>query len=205
VRAYPHDEQFAQETADRLQYGKKLAKNTISCTTGQCVQAGITASYAGFIDISNISGQIIFPRKHNNPYVYFVITDRLTPVTMLGNTIAHLAFTPGADSALYKVQQNYDIETNTVFWNTQKIEKPDNNIIPLESIIIIAKPKNVVIPEGVTITQEGPNLILPDVYVKKGVNLINNTLYMLNLSYLFSLPNSKYKQEEKRYLEQTGD
>ncbi|HRN77738.1 MAG TPA: hypothetical protein PLU71_00705 [Candidatus Dependentiae bacterium] len=205
VRPYPHDEQFAQETADRLQCGKKLAKETISCATNQCLQAGITASYAGFIDVSSLTGQITFPRKHAEPYVYMVITDRIVPVPMLGNTIRHLAFNPGTATALYKIQQNYDTQTNKVFWNTQKIEKPDSNIIPFESIIIIAKPKHIVVPEGITLTQEGPNLILPDIYAKKGVNLIDSTLYMLNLSYLFGLPYTKYKQEDKRYLEQTGD
>jgi len=201
IRPYPGDQAFAQEMANRLQNGKKFAKRQLYCIANQCAQAGVIATYAGYLRVSNSSGQIIFPRKHEQPLIYLIVTDKLVPITMIANTVHHLQFDPSADVALYKVEQKYDEQINQYYWDVTTIKKT-SDIVPLEALVIISKPKNVIVPTGVTLTTESPNLILPDIYIKKDVNPINNALYMLNLAHLFSQASVKYKQEAKRYLQQ---
>ena len=93
-----------------------------------------------------------------------------------------------------------DEETKLQLWQVSKIPTPENNQIPAtESLVIIAKPHNIHIPLGATLTTQDANLMLPTMYVKKGINSTRNALYMLNLNFLFRPIDLLYKREAKRY------
>ena len=80
----------------------------------------------------------------------------------------------------------------------KQVQLPDDSqITPLNSIVIIAKPKHVYVAQGVTLAQESANLILPTMYIKKGISINRNALYMLNLAPFFRPVDFMYKRQPK--------
>ena len=159
----------------------KIAKNHLHYLTRDRGMGGIFCSYAGYITTSNKVGQIIFPLKQDTPKFSLIITNNITPMLMAGNTIHHWNIAHNAPLDLYTIHQKQDDETYLTYWNVKKQDSPpQNNIIPASAIIIFAKPKNIFVPEGITLAIEGPNYILPPIYAKKGLNISNNALFVLS-------------------------
>lgn len=130
---------------------------------------GILATYGGYLAISNYDGTITFPRKHAEPEVKIIITPTIKPIFMLNNIIHHWELLPGQESAVYNVNLLKDPTTELYYWNVASGKLP-NNRIPLDSIVIFAKPKNIIVPEGVTLTPKGGSLLLPPMYATKELN-----------------------------------
>lgn len=162
--------------------------------------SGIFATYGGFLTVSDIDGEISFARKHIKPFVYLLVTPKATPMVMSGNTIHHWELEEGAPAQLYKVEQQWDENVRKHYWLVTQEPVPSNKRIPLETILIFADPKYVYIPLGITLYKETPHLILPDIYIKKGINLNNNALYILNLSHYFGSIIPMYKKDKLNYL-----
>lgn len=160
--------------------------------------AGIFATYGGFLDVSDYLGEIIFPRKHDKPFVYIIVTPRMVPIVMSGNTIHHWELEEDQPAQMFKCEQKYDDEFKTSYWLVTQEPLPANNIIPLESIAFFLDPKYVYIPLGITLYKESPHLILPDIYVKPGFDLTAQALYLLNLSHYFGSIIPEYKKEKDR-------
>ena len=59
-------------------------------------------------------------------------------------------------------------------------------IIPLNTIILIANPKEVFVPTGATITEPSANLVLPPIYLKKSFCFVHNSLATLAIKQYFS-------------------
>lgn len=203
LRPYPAEEstEQAQDTANKLEYPKKLARHHIEGIVERNPIAGIFSTYAGFIEASNVNGQILFPRKHTQPKVNLIITNKLTPIMMFSQTVHHWELEEIAPAAMYTIERKQDEETNQFYWDVQEAKVPKDYIIPLESIVIIAKPHYIYVPTGITLTDDSPNLVLPNIYVKRGINIIANSLYMLNLMHLFGHPVTQYKIGKDRYEE----
>jgi len=199
MRPYPGSKEQAQRWVDKLRRPSFLAKRTIEGILARDLTTGIFSTYAGYLQVSNHNGQIIFPRKHSKPSLPVIVTNKITPIIMFDNTISHWELEPSAQAALYTVEIKQNETTQALFWTITQKERPKNNRIPLESLIIIAKPQNIYIPTGITLTNESPHLLLPDMYVKKGINIIRNALYILNLSHFFRPPQMLYKKEANRY------
>jgi hypothetical protein len=161
---------------------------------------GIFSTYAGFLQMSDLDGQMIFPLKQNKPFLYLTITQRITPIIRSGNTISHFEFESGTPTAFYSIEQKKDPETKLMFWDVQRALLPNDNHIPLETIVIFANPCYILVPEGITLTPESPNWTLPTLYVKKGIALADNALYVLNLSQYFGSLLNIYKKEKKGYI-----
>lgn len=164
--------------------------------------AGIFATYGGFLDISNMLGEITFPRKHTKPFVYLIITTKMTPIVIAGNTIHHWELEEDEPVEVYKFEQLYDEEFNTHYWIATQEPIPTNNIIPLESIAIFLDPKYVYVPLGITLFKESPHLILPDIYIKPGFDLNGQALYILNLTHYFGSIIPLYKKDKDRFSRQ---
>jgi hypothetical protein len=167
--------------------------------------AGIFATYAGFIESSDSFGQIVFPRKQTNTTLYVLVTNRITPIVMFEQTIAHWERVPDAPSRMYTYSRITDPETNLTYWDVQEAPLSTDSIIPLETLIIIAHPNNIFIPTGITITQEGPNLVLPTIYARKGIDIINDSLYVLNLAHLFGQVHLAHTKKASYYASQPTD
>lgn len=162
--------------------------------------AGVFATYGGFLQASNLLGEITFPRT--GPFIYFIVTEQLTPIIMSGNTIHHWELEEGVAAQMYKMEQKTDPVTHIHFWDVSQEALPANNQIPLESIALLANPKYVYIPLGISIFKESPHLILPDIYIKKGINLTANALYILNLAQYFGPLIPLYKKDTAGYRQQ---
>lgn len=193
--------ELAQHIAESLKKPGKIAKACVFGLRNEHV-AGIIATHDGFLDISNGYGQITFPRKHEKPHLKLIVTSKIIPVMMTGNTVHHWELEKKVPTVAYRADQKQDQETKAYFWNIQPIELPDSNRIPLDTIVILAKPKNMYIPSGVTLTSDSPNLILPDIYVKKGIKSAAHALYLLNLKHFFSPIRYMYHKQSTGYSRQ---
>lgn len=158
---------------------------------------GIFATYAGFLSTSNADGQIAFPIRHNAPMIYLYITTRVTPINMNTTTIAYWELEEKAPIAVYKMERKKDNKTGIFFWEVTQEKPPADRRIPLTSIIIFAKPESVFVPLGISITDDAPNLHLPDIYVKPEINKLSDALYVLYLKHFFGQLKPALKRENK--------
>jgi hypothetical protein len=180
----------------------KLAKYHLKHMYKEAPINGIYCTYAGFLSVSNGIGQVAFPRKQEEPDFSIIITNRIQPMLMAGNTINHFEIMADTPAAVYSVERKEDEGTNLFYWDIKKRENPDKNIIPGKSIVIMAKPKNFFIPEGISLTTNSPNLVLPTVYAKKGLNIATNALQALKNRQFFDAIKAETKQEGKTIMVQ---
>lgn len=200
-RDFPADNstEHAQYTIDKsLGSTKKLARTQLEAIVCRNLQAGIWGTYAGFLELSNADGQLTFPRKHEDPSLLVIITPKITPIIMFEQTVHHWELEQGTPVAIYRYKRKQDNETHRFYWQVKKVAALKNAAIPLEALVLIAKPDHLYVPEGITMTHETPNLLLPPIYVKRGFNLVSNTLYLLNINHLFDHARSKNKQDATR-------
>ena len=178
----------AEKISQKLKKPGKLAKYTAKGMV-QMVQSvsveGILATYGGYVTASNYNGEISFPRKHQKDGVDILVTSEITPVPLFENTILNWNRVLGVPAKVYSCEQKYDDKRSEYYWETQEVALTEGLEIPLATIIIIAKPKNIEMNIGRKTTNGTANLVLPDVYVKKGINIIENSSYMLTIRHLF--------------------
>lgn len=197
---YPVDTEHAQNLSNKLPKPGHVAKNILHGYTRYSPVAGIFSTYAGYLASSDVYGYTAFPKKQVQPTVTIVVTERITPIFMLANTVHHWQLEPPFDAACYKMEQKTDETTQMLYWNSQEIPNPTDNVIPADALIIIADPKNIYVPIGITLAQDTPNLLLPNIYVKKGIKTSKDALYMLNLTYLFGPVKTLYKKDKTRLI-----
>ncbi len=191
--------------SNKLKKPGNLAHHTVHGIVNHTSVSGILSIYAGYIDSSDYNGEVVFPRKHSKPAVVFLVTPELKPIALFENTIDHWELIPGMPAAMYVCEQKYDAKKQSHYWETKEVLLPADNIIPLTSVIIIAKPKNISIPIGVSPTRDTANLVLPDVFVMKGINIVANDSYMLTIRHLFKPVDSLIKREPLKVLTQVID
>lgn len=194
MRHYPDQEYYLKQV-------KKPWRQTSQMHTQLDLQplVGLYASYGGMIQTSDLNGQISFPRKHTGNILYLVVTTEIIPIIMFYNTVHHWEINPKLPATIYQLEQKKDPETNILFWEVSISSLPVNNILPLESIVIFAKPTNIYLPIGVHTAKEQPNLQLPDVYVKKGINIVENSLYVTTMEHFFSSVKKEIGKKEPKY------
>jgi hypothetical protein len=127
-----------------------------------------------------------------------IITERIEPVLMLGNTIHHWTLL-SIPTAIYSVARKQDTRTKLFYWDVKPANKPENNIIPLTSIVLFAKPKNIIVPTGITITNDSQQLILPTLYATKNINDIAPALSVLKVRQFFGPISVINKKENDTY------
>lgn len=196
---FPATLTYTQLMAHKLEQPGKLAKYMLYDKKDNRLGAGIFSTYAGFYEASNQIGQTIYPRKHAEPLLYVLITPRITPIMMFQNTVHHWELEPSMPAQMFKMERQKDTLTETSFWDVNKVALPKDNVIPLQSIVIFAKPKNIFVPTGITLTQESANLLLPIMYAKKGISKNKHALFVLDISHLFGPVNSLYKKGPTEY------
>jgi len=166
--------------------------------------AGIFSSYAGYMTVSPASGLISFPLVQSKPSFHLVVTRKVVPVVAFGNTIDHLAFDKAEQVGFYTIEREKDDVSGALFWRIAKADVPADNKLPLDSIILFAKPKNVEPALGETPTKPGQHFILPDVQVKKGVKIVQRSLYVLSISHFFKPVRLHAKIQSKLLIEQAA-
>lgn len=186
-KQYPLDQDQAmiQKTCAQLKNPAHTNTYCINTLLDHAPITGIISTYAGFMNTSDLNGQVVYPRRHKEEKLYFLITPTITPVFMTQNTIHHWEINSGVPAELYSATKIQEKETGEYYWDIRKMPLPDDKVVPLESILIFAKPDNIVIQTGLIAAPKTHNLILPDIYVKKGINLLSSALYILNLRHFF--------------------
>lgn len=193
------DSDHGKATANSLKKPGKIAHHEVHGLLEKNVISGIFASYGGYVTSSSNNGQLFFPRKHEKPIIHILITDKITPMMITGNTIHHWEIEAGTAASMYTATRKKDPVADLFYWDVQKAGLPENNRIPLETLIIFAKPKNIYVPTGITPTTDRPNLVLPDIFVKQGIKIYPHTLYVLNIKHFFGPIGSVYKVTPTSY------
>jgi len=199
-REFPTDSAAHAQYTMEKSFGnpKKFARTQLESIVCRNLRAGIWGTYAGFVALSNADGQMTFPRKHEKAELLIIITPKITPIIMFEQTVHHWELAPDAPVAMYRYKRKQDDETHQFYWQVKPMETIVNNIIPHEGLVLLAKPDHLYVPLGITITHETPNLLLPPIYVKRGFNLVSNSLYLLNINHLFDHARIKDKLEPLR-------
>lgn len=193
------DQEHAQAITDGLKNPGKIAHYQVHGILGKGAVSGMFATYVGFLGVSDTNGQLMFPGRYRQPFVYLLITERITPIMMAGNTVHHWELEDNVPAAYYKIEQQVDPDTQLTYWDVEKAELPHDKVIPLESITLFTKPKNVYVPTGITVTKPGTNLVLPDIYVKKGAKIYPSTAFVLNIRQFFAPDHFLFQQRPDGY------
>lgn len=201
IKPYPvgMDTEYDKEIVTKFGKPGKLAKQHFYGFGRQAFTVGIFSTYAGFLNASDANGQTIFPRKTEKPAVSLIITSKLTPMIMSGVTVHHWELEEGTPAHMYLIEQHTDAETQITYWNCEQTELPHNRIIPTNAIVVFAEPKYIYVPTGISPTTISSNLVLPPIYTKRGVDTLNNALYLLNIKQFFGPLDSLYKVQPKHY------
>ena len=199
-RNYPTTKERADQLSSKFKKPNAIAKRSLEGLTNNILTDGIVITYFGFLQISGPNGQVVFPRKQSSTLLNIVVTNKITPIMMFSNTVSHWELEPGTPKSVYRAELTQDPQTKLWYWNLEESALEEDNIIPsANSIIIIAKPKNIYIPTGITLAKEDANLILPDMYVQKSIKTTQNALYMLNLAPFFRPVDILYQKHPKSY------
>jgi hypothetical protein len=168
-----------------LRMSHKLSHHMIPDDMKASLVEGIIATYGGYIGVSDHNGELSFPRKHQKSIIDVIITPEIVPVSLFESTIMHWKRVAGIPAILYRCEEKYDAQAEEYYWETQQSALPDDMIIPLAAIVIIADPHDIRIELGRSSTNETGNLILPHVYVKKEINTELYSSYILTIRHLF--------------------
>jgi len=202
-RPYPtptiNDKKDMLKKINKLSDPKKLSKYAIKSHFNDYMASGIFSTYDGYLTISDLNGQTILPRRHTAPQVNILVTELIVPIFMTGHTIHHWEIEKGTPAKMYTMTRIQDKETRLYFWDTKKTKIPESQRIDIKTIVILAKPKYIYIPEGATITTKNPQLHLPDVYVKKDINTVETALYTFGIKNFFQSMDYLYKKRKKEY------
>ncbi len=192
-----------QALSQDLKRPGSIAKHCISGILDQRIVVGIMATYRGYLNLSDQYGTITFPYMHPKPKIDLLITNRIIPIMMAGNTVHHWEIEEGTPAVMYSINRQQDENTKLFYWETKKVEiPPSTRVIDVNTIVLIEKPENIYEPTGLSVTQESPHLVLPVMYVKNNQSLTSQALYMLDLRGFFGRVKNLYKKEPQRYSKQ---
>lgn len=158
---------------------------------------GVPATYAGYITVSNKDGQITLPRASQKASINILASKDVKPIFLNKGTIKHWVTTGNAD--LYKVKRKKNKETHAYLWDVKKSSLKKGKRIPLHTVVLIADPKNIYIPEGFSKTTKNVQLYLPDVYVKKGIETVDDAIFATHIRQYFSPILKLYKGMDNGY------
>lgn len=208
IGANPTISFFFRPEIDIEHIGKKLtkpgnlAKYTVKGVMSPSLVEGIVVTYGGHITASDYNGEVIFPRKHSRDAMEFLITPHIIPVPWFDSTIGHWTRVSGNPATVYACEQKYNDKEENYYWEVKHIPLSPDPTIPLATIVIIARPENVMMKEEATPTNHTANLVLPDVYIKKGLKTVENAAYSLTIRHLFKPVGTEAKRDHLKILTQ---
>ena len=191
-----------EKKVKKLSRPGKLAKYIVKAAFKKYISSGIFCTYYGYLTASDLNGQVIFPRKVKDPELNIIITNRIIPIAMGGNTLHHWEIDPGTPAKMYSFSRRFDREIGAHFWETKEIELPKDERIDKHTIVVIGKPKYFKIPLGVSITDKSTQLLLPDIYLQKNIIKAGGALYIFALKNFFQTIHFKFKKNKASYIQQ---
>jgi len=151
--------------------------------------SGIYVAYAGNFTHSNPQGEVMFERTTPEPKFYVLVTEDLKSVPIdayTAKTLYGFAPDPNSDAALYQFERLKDPETGTSVWNVTHEVLKKKKLLPIDTLIIFADPREVIVPIGVTVTTESENFLLPDFYVAPQDEPAANAFRFLKMRHYFA-------------------
>jgi hypothetical protein len=149
---------------------EKLDRAVIREKMAAQMTSGIKVSYAGILTTSDFNGEVIFPRLHEADSITLIISEVNIPQVRHGVTAESWSTIDPQKSTWLSITRIRDEDLKKSFWNVEQI--PPKNHIPRHAIVILNHPFSIVIQEGVYFAEEGPHLILPDIYVTPDINVV---------------------------------
>jgi len=206
IRPYPEVKKSQSNSKSKLdtkKYSKKLKqpdyvyrKISKASYNARHEIPGVMSLYAGQAELSGPQGQITFPRQQQTPNMYILISNGIKPAYMIApGTVHNWMLDNHHPAEMYFMQLKHDPTTTLYYYETTKVDLPQDNNIPLNTIIFIADPKNMYVPLGATIVDYSPNIILPTIYIKRGFCFVYNSLYTLAINQYFEPTKTSSKQE----------
>jgi hypothetical protein len=191
VEKYPYFKMEKSKKFDPEKYSKQLKQPNFFYQTmlnmpkyNNAIE-GIMALYGGNVALSDKNGQMIFKRNQQTPNIYFLVTPSVLPAYMLApSTVHNWMLDPKEPAEIYFAEFKTNDQLELYYFEISKAQLPDQNI-PLNTIIFIADPKDVLIPTGATITDLSQNLVLPNIYIKRDFCFMHNSLYTLAIKQYF--------------------
>ena len=124
------------------------------------------ATCTGYLAHSDQTGKIVLPRQAQTDQLTLLITSNVYPVFSANGNVAYWRLTDDATAVAYQLTKQFDPFTERYYWATTLASVPVDTPIPLHTIIILAAPTQLYLPEDLTPTSAGQQLVLPDIYVK---------------------------------------
>lgn len=188
-----------------IEKNKEGKPSTVSHQPLRKTNDGIFVSFMGYLAASNYLGQVTLPFILQQPsqacsscYEFsLLITEKIVPIFMVGNTIHHWEIIPTTKNAFYSLERKQDPETQLYYWEIQEKPLPANNMIPLNTITIFAQPENIYVPKGITLTNSNPQLFLPPLYAKQELNRVEPSLITLKTRQFFDPVKSVTKKNNE--------
>lgn len=156
---------------------KRIVKNVTHVATRP-----LFATYFGYLTLSDRYGRITFPRKTAATKFNLLVTNKAEPIFMFPNTIFKWQIPLLTAAKMYKIERIS--KGAKYYWQITPVTLK-NRDIPLQTIIIFAKPDNVIVPVGKIPTGRNIQLVLPDIYIKEKYNSNEVGLFILQISQFF--------------------
>ena len=153
---------------------------------GNSHYSGVYASYAGYIEISDHSGQIRFPRKHQGDSLSLLVAPTINPVFLQGKTIHHFEVSATTPYAFYTIAQKEDSQTKKTVWHISEKKLELQRTIPHDTLILFAKPDQIKVPLGEHPFMKGSQLILPKMYTSATITNNLNAIQVLTIRQFFA-------------------
>jgi len=204
LQKYPYfkspsnDQESLERFSKKVQQPDFVTKKIIKTHKRRTGVPGVMCMYAGHVALSDEKGQVVFPRTSpQEPKINFLITKGIKPAYMIAPATVHnWQLDPAHPAHMYQIRLKQNEATELYYFEAMPTSLPKDNNIPINTIIIIAEPKNIFIPQGATITDYSPNLTLPNVYIKREFCFVYNSFYTLAIKQYFEQTAASFKHEE---------
>lgn len=186
----------------------KVVKQIINKEFRLYPQSGIYVTYAGYLTHSDLQGQVSFSRKTGDQKLYILVSENIkeVPVNPLNKkTLSGFIISKNAQYRYYLLERKEEPETGIYSWQVSETELPQTDRIPINTIIIIANPKHIIIPIGTFSTIMSENLMLPDIYVSPNIQSAFNIVRFLRIRYYFGPVKYKFNFKPQEYQQRVAN
>lgn len=182
VQPYPTQELNKKKLVIDERVGPKY---TLKKELYQPANVGVYATYNGYLTHSDSYGLVSFPRKTQREQFTILVTEAVRPSFFIANTIRFWHILDPKHAEMYYIERLQDPETELYYWKVMQTNLPEDYTVPIHTIVVLAKPKNIYVPLGITPTTKQTNLVLPPIYARKGLDHIANALFILKIKQFF--------------------
>jgi len=167
----------------------KIIKKELS---SKFLNQGVYASYRGYEAQSDLNGQITFPRETQGARLNLLVLDDMQPIRIVdkvlsdeARTISGFALGEKTTGRLFSYERKRDPRTNVHVWQVkEELLKGGTKISP-DTVILFAPPRQIYIQEGLFVTPDSENFIMPPIYVASSFFSGINALRFMKLRHLF--------------------